>query len=249
MSEEFQELDNQQEEVKTFTQEQVNAIVQERLARVKKEEPEDYQTLKEITNELQALGYQGSAKEMREAIKAQREAYQQQLELEQLQSQAEEQGITPALAKEIKALKDELNQSKKALDDILGEKKAKLEEVENQKKIDEHWNTQVKEFEEEFPNTNLEELGKNEKFLDFVEGSGWTLKQGYKKFVKIYGEIENETATKVLSKQMRSTSNGKSESSTADYSGLSEQQKKDLQEWNRRNPHLAMTANEFKNRR
>ena len=228
-------------------QAELDRIVQDRLARESKKY-DGHDDFKAVVDELRSFGYEGTPSQIREAVKAQREAFQQQQELEALQKQADDNGITPALAKEIKELKDELKQSKKALDDILTEKQAKALESQQKQQQEENWNTQVKEFEAEFPGTDLNEVGKNEKFLEFIEGSGWSLKQAYKKFVKIYGEIETETISKVAGKQSRSTSSAKSESSTENYSGLTTEQRESLAEWNKKYPHLAMTAQEFKNK-
>ncbi len=227
-------------------QAELDRIIGDRVSRVKKEEPEDYQTLKEITKELELYGYTGSPQEIRQAVKAQREAYQQQQELEQLQQQAVDNGITPALAKEIKELKDELKQSKKALDDILGEKQAKLNAEKEAQANQEKWDAQVKEFEEEFPDTDLNELGKNQEFLDFIEGSNWSLKTAYKKFSKLHGEIESKVISKVASKQLRSTSGSKGEGSTSGSgANLTAEQKSIVDNWNQKNPKMTMSYKEY----
>jgi uncharacterized protein YjiS (DUF1127 family) len=228
-------------------QAELDRIVTDRLSRESKKY-EGHDELKAIADELSQFGYKGTPLEIRQAIKTQREAYQQQAELEELQKQADDIGITPALAKEIKELKDEIKSTKSELADILGEKKAKLQEQQQKQQADENFKIQLDEFEAEYPDIDVNELGKNEEFLDFIEGSNWSLKTAYKKFIKIHGEIEDKAMRKIAGKHMRSTSNAKGESSTTDYNGLSAEQKADLSAWNRKYPHLAMTAIEFKNK-
>jgi hypothetical protein len=229
-------------------QAELDRIVTERLSRESKKY-EGHDELKAIADELQQFGYQGTPSEIRQAIKTQREAYQQQSELEELQRQADDNGITPALAKEIKELKDELKVTRKELDDILGEKKAKLQETQQKQQADENFKIQLDEFELEYPDVDVNTLGQNEEFLEFIEGSNWTLKTAYKKFIKIHGEIENKAISKTAGKQMRSTSNAKGESSTDGISNrLTDSQKALVDDWNYRYPDRKMSYVEYAKR-
>lgn len=209
---------------KTFTQSELDRIVKDRLVR-EREKYTGYDDLKAVVEELNQFGYAGSAKEVREAIKAQKEAYQQSEELETLQQQAEEDGITPALAKKMKALEDKLEKSTKVIEDLIGERESKQKEVETKKKADDEWNAQVKDFTDGYPDIDLDELAKNQKFMKFARGKSLPLVELYTDFVEFIGEAEAETIAKVKSKNERSTSSGKSASSDGGSYGLSERQK------------------------
>ena len=89
------------EPIKTFTQEDVNKIVQGRVGE-----------LNSVIEELKAFGYEGSPKEIKEAIRVQRETYDKQRELTELQQEASETGVDPEILKEIKELKKDLNSGK-----------------------------------------------------------------------------------------------------------------------------------------
>lgn len=243
MDENNLQQETQQLEAK-FTQNDIDRIVQDRLAR-ERQKYEGHDDLKGVVEELSLFGYTGSPQDIRNAVRAQREAYQQQAELEQLQQQAEENGITPSLAKEIKELKDELKKTKTELDGILGERKAKQEALEKQKEIDEQWNNQIAEFEEAYPDANLDEIGKNQKFIDFIEGSGWSIKTAYTKFIKVYGEIESDVISKVKSKELRSTSYGKGSDAGGGGTSLTAEQKATVDKWNQQNPKMRMTYKEY----
>jgi hypothetical protein len=233
------------EEVKTFTQEDVDRIVQERLARVKKETPEDYTDLKEIEKTLEEFGYVGTAAEKKAAIKAYREEIKQQQELERLQQTAEEDGITPALAKKIKDLEDKLEKSTKVIEEITGEKQKAKADAEAKAKADEEWEKQVTEMNEAHPDIDLEELAKNAKFTKFIKGKGLPLKELYEDFVEFVGETEAEAIIKVKSKDIRSTSSGKGNNSEGNSYGLSAEEKALVDEHNRRYPKSKMSYKEY----
>jgi hypothetical protein len=188
---------------KTFTQAEIDKIVGERLAR-ERSKYSDYEDVKGILEELNAYGYQGGAKEVREAIKSQREAVQKQQELETLQDEAKEKGATPELLAEIKQLKAEIADMKKERED-----KKKEEEKKQQEK--EAFNNQVKEFEEKYPNIDLDKLNKDADFLEFLEASNpnLTLSQVYAKFEKFVGGAESKAIAKIQSNVERSTSSGR----------------------------------------
>jgi hypothetical protein len=209
---------------KTFTQSELDRIVKDRLAR-EREKYGDYDDYKGVVEELNAYGYTGSPKEVREIVKQQREAYQQQQELEDLHQQAEEDGVTPALAKKIKALEDKLEKSTKVIDDLISEKESKVKEAESKAKADAEWTAQVNEFTNDHPDVDLDELAQNQKFIKFIRGKSLPLKELYVDFIEFIGEAEAETIAKVHSKNARSTSSGKASSSDGGSYGLSERQK------------------------
>jgi hypothetical protein len=237
------------EEVKTFTQEDVDRIVQERIARVKKEVPEDYEDLKAIDEELKAFGYEGTAKERREAIKAQREAVAEQTrkqqELEELQRLEEEDELTPAQARKMKSLEDSVKQLSETIKEITSEKQKVTEEQKAKAKADAEWQEQVSEMNETHPDVDLEELGKNAKFLKFIKGKGMPLKELYEDFVEFVGETEAEAIIKVKSKDIRSTSSGKGNNSEGNSYGLSTEEKALVDDHNRKYPKSKMSYKEY----
>jgi hypothetical protein len=125
----------------------------------------------------------------------------------------------------MKDLEDKLEKSVKALDDILGEKQAKTKASEEEKQKQEEWDNQVKDFESEYADVDLAELGNNQKFLKFVKGKNLPLKQAYADFVDFIGETESQAIAKYTSKDGRSTSSGKSSSADGGGYGLTDSQK------------------------
>lgn len=226
---------------------EVDRIIQERLARAKAEKPADYEDLKELEKVLEDFDYKGSPKEKAEALKAYREQVKQQEELEKLQHEAEEDGITPAIAKKIKDLESKLEEKTKALDEIVGERQAKKTEEENQKKADEEWNKQVEEFSGKYEDIDLEKLAKDQKFIKFASKRTGTLLEKYEDYIELVGETEAETVAKVMSKELRSTSGGKGNNSGGTY-GLTDEQKRTVDEWNKKNPRMQMSYKEFAER-
>lgn len=227
-------------------QAEVDRIVQDRLARAKKEVPEDYNDLKEIDKILEDFDYTGmTAAEKKALLKAQAEEYkknkaasEKQKEIDDLQDEADKYGSSPELLKELKDLKTELA-------DIKAERQAKKTEEDNKKKADEDWNKQVEEFSEKHEDIDLAELQNNAKFMKFAKGRTGSLTQIYDDYIDLVGEAEAETIAKVKSKQERSTSSGKG-SGLEGAHGLTSEQMKNLEDWNSRYPHLAMSAKEYK---
>jgi hypothetical protein len=217
-------------------QQELDRIVGERLSR-EKAKYSDYDDLKGLDEELKAFGYEGTAKERREAIKAQREAIATQNELDELQEQAKEEGTSPELLKEIKELKKELAE-------IKGERQAKMAEKEAKLKADEAWNKQLEEFQEEYKDVDLDQLAENPKFKKFIKGKSLPLKELYEDFIDFVGETETDAIKKVMSKENRSTSGGKGTNTGGSY-GLSDSQKKTVDEWNTKNPRMKMSYKEY----
>jgi hypothetical protein len=237
------------EEAKTFTQEDVDRIVQERIARVKKEVPEDYEDLKAIDEELKAFGYEGTAKERREAIKQQREAVaeqsRKQQELEELQRMEDEDELTPAQARKMKSLEDSVKKLTDSIQEITSEKQKATEAQKAKAEADANWEKQVTEMNEAHPDIDLEELAKNTKFTKFIKGKGLPLIELYEDFVEFVGETEAEAIIKVKSKDIRSTSSGKGNNSEGNSYGLSAEEKALVEEHNKRYPKAKMSYKEY----
>jgi hypothetical protein len=209
-------------------QAKVDEIVKDRLARAKAEKPADYDDLKEIEKDLEAFGYSGTPAEKKAAIKA----YRAEIERQQAQQSKPEK----------EEEKDE------DLEAIKADYKAKKDAEKAQADKEAAWNKQVEEFNTEYPDIDVKGLESNEEFIDFVSGSGWTLKQAYSKFIKFYGEIEAKTTQKVASKIDRATGTGKGGEGGAGNYGLSQTQKDELESWNRNYPQYKMTPKEYKER-
>jgi len=201
----FAEGDDGLQSEKTFTQEDVERIVGERLGR------EGIKDMKEIVETLKEFGYEGSPSEIKAAVKAQAEEfkrqteeYRKQAELEALKDEAKETGTTPELLKRIETLEKKLSEAEQ-------EKEDKKRQVETEKQQQEAWDTQVSEFAEKYPDIDIDKLDKNEKFLKFVKRSNpnLTLVEVYEDFVEMVGGAEAEAIAKIQSNIDRSTSSGR----------------------------------------
>lgn len=210
-------------------QAEVDRIIGERLARAKAEKPADYDDLSEIAKELEEFGFSGTPAEKKAAIKAQREQVKQQEELDRLQQMAEEDGMTPAQAKRMKALEDMIEKQGKVIEEITGERQATKQAAEQKKQADENWTKQVTEFGEAHADIDLEKLNKDEDFIEYASGRSGTLKtlyEGYVKFTsKLREKTADEVATKYKAKELGSTGSGKGGKQEAGEYGLTERQK------------------------
>lgn len=210
-------------------QAEVNRIVGERLARVKAEKPEDYEDLKEISTILEDFDFKGTPAEKKAALKAAQEQTRQQKELAELEEKAEEEGLTPAQAKKMKALEDSIEALNKTIGEITGERQAKKQAEEMTKQQQENWNKQVSEFKEKHNDIDLEMLEKDEDFIEYATGRAGTLTSLYEGYEKYTSRLREKTAdeirAKYKSKELLSTGTGKgSKTDTTDY-GLTERQK------------------------
>jgi hypothetical protein len=218
-----------EQEVKTFTQEEVNQIVQERLARAKAEKPSDYDDLNEIARDLEEFGYSGTPAEKKAAIKAYKAELAAQKELTDLQQQAAEDGVTPAIARKMKALEDTIDRQGKVIQEITGERQAQKQAVEQKQQQEESWNKQVKEFGEEHADIDLKELNADEDFIEYASGRTGTLKTLYEGYVKFTSKLREKTADEVTAKykakELGSTGSGKGGKQEAGEYGLTDRQK------------------------
>lgn len=204
---------------KTFSQEDVDRIVGERLTREKASKV-DYDDLKEVTELVKAFGYEGSAADIKTQLKQEAEARTKAKELEDAKKVAERDGISPELAIEIKQLKDELAEIKK-------EKSDKQKDMELKQSQQIAWDAQVKDFQEKHVDVDLEKLSSNEKFMKFLSKSNpsITLVDVYDTYVDLVGGAEKAAIEKIKSNSDRSTFSGKDKKdATGGTYGLTERQ-------------------------
>lgn len=234
MSEEYNE------EQKSFTQEDVDRIVGDRLSR-EKSKYTDYEDTKGILEELNAYGFQGNAREVRAAVKTQREENQKQEELQELQEEANQSGTSPELLAEIRELKTEISSYKK-------DKQEKFQAEADAVKAQENIRTMVDEFSEDYPNIDLEKLNKNEDFIDFLQESNpnMSLSKVYARYSKYSNGAADKAAAKIQSNLERSTSSGKAKGTNNSF-GLSADQKNTVDEYNAscKNSKEKLTYEEF----
>lgn len=209
-------------------QAEVDRIIGERLARVKAETklPEDYEDLKEIAQELEGYGYQGTAAEKKAAIKAQRAEQAKQKEIEDLQEQAEQTGTSPEILAELKTLKAELSSLKDKEKEREEKKLQKQQEEETKTKQDEKVKAEIVELQEKYTEVDINVLAKDEDFIDFVANSSpnLTLVQKYEKYLKLITKAEGSAVNKIKSNIDRSTNNGKSKGIVGETHGLTARQ-------------------------
>ena len=236
------EQELEQEPVKTFTQEEVNQIVEQRLARAKK--PDDYDDFKELLAELEEYGYPQTAKEAKEALKLQKEQAKAERDLERLEDEATAYGASPELLKKIEALEKEVNEYKSEKTAKMAELEAEKKKAEEQAAADKAWEEQLDELTQAHADIDIEKLNDDAKFLKFVKGKKGRLLEIYEDYLDFIGDTEAQAVKKAMSKAERSTSSGKSQSSAG--SGLlSGDEKEVLKDWNRKYPHLQMTEKEW----
>ncbi len=221
-------------------QTELNRVIEERLAR-ERGKFENHDDMKAIVEELQAFGYKGTPKEIREVIKTQREEALKQTELAALEAQAKADGTTPALLAKIDKLE-------KQLSELAGERNVSKQAEDAKRAADESWNAQVAEMATAYPDVDLAELPKDPKFAKFVKGKNLPLKEIYEDFVEFIGAAEAETIAKVKSKETRSTGSGKGASSPGGSHGLTKDQMDLVDDWNRSNPKMKMSYKQFADR-
>lgn len=210
--------DGGQQPGKTFTQEEVDAMMKNRWKEAEMTKAE----LNEFADTLKQFGYQGSPSEIKAALKQEAETRRKAAELKELEEEADLTGTSPELLSEIKQLKSELAEIKKDKEDQKKEKKAKEEAQES-------WNAQVTEFQEKYPDIDMDKLAKNEKFLNFVKKANpnVSLSEAYETYVELVGDAEKAAIAKINSNADRSTFSGKAKADpTGGTHGLTESQQK-----------------------
>ncbi len=227
-------------------QAKVDEIVKERLSRHK---PDDYDDLKEVYEDIGEFFEGDTLAEKKANIKALKEAQKQQAlksEIEEFEVEDDEipdEDTLKTLAKKLGTTPDKVENAFKGLI----EKQTK-EETDKELKAD--WEKQQAEFTEKYPDLDLVQLQKDEDFIEYTESRVGTLLSIYDAYVKFTSRRDQKTAdeirAKFKSKELLSTGTGKG--SGSDTTGLTSQEKETLEQWNKQNPHLKMSATEFKNR-
>jgi sugar phosphate isomerase/epimerase len=192
------------EENKTFTQEEVDKIIGERLARDRSKYA-DHDELKEIAAELAEFGFTGTPAEVKAAIKAQKEALKKQAELEQLKEEAKTNGTTPEMLSEIKTLKAKLEELER-------ERQAKKAEDEAATKAKEAEAKMVKDFTEKYPDVDIDKLKQDKKFMKYLSQTARNIPliDVYESYQELVGGTETEVTEKIKANISRTTSSGKS---------------------------------------
>lgn len=204
---------------KTFTQEDVERIVGERLTRERASKV-DYDDLKEVAELVKQFGYQGTTAEIKAELRQQAEERRKAAELQSLEEEAGKTGTSPELLAEMKALQ-------KRLDEIEKEKLQQQKEKEDKQKTEEAWNGQVKEFQDKHPDVDMEKLAANEKFTAFLSKANPSLPlvDVYETYVDLVGGAEKAAIEKIQSNAERSTFSGKSKADpTGGTHGLNDAQ-------------------------
>lgn len=229
-------------------QAKVDEIVKERLSRHK---PDDYDDLKEVYDDIGEFFEGTTIAEKKANIKALKEAQKQQALTEEVEEfEVEDEDDIPnedtlnSIAKKLGTTPDKVENAFK----VLIEKQTK-EETDKILKAD--WEKQQQEFIGKYPDLDLAQLEKDEDFIEYTENRVGTLLNIYEAYVKFTSKRDQKTAdeirAKFKSKELLSTGTGKGGAN--DNTGLSQQEKETLELWNKQNPHLKMSATEFKNRK
>lgn len=211
----------QQLEVKTFTQEDVDRIVGERLTRAKASTA-DYDDLKEVAETLKEFGYQGSVAEVKAVLKQQAEERRKAAELVELEEEAEKTGTSPELLAKINKLEKELEKIEK-------DKQKQQKDQDAKVQAEESFQKQVTEFKESFPDIDVDKLNENQKFIKFISNSkpGLSLKEIYENYIDLVGGAEKAAIEKIKANDDRSTFSGKNKAEPSGGThGLSEHQQK-----------------------
>lgn len=123
------------------------------------------------------------------------------------------------------------------------EEKNQMAAMEFVEKRNEFLRRDLQAFMQEFPDVDPGKLEKNPKFKKFAGSRLYNepLSSLYRDFTDMVSDAERSAVEKAASKASRSTGGG--QSGGAD--GLTPKQRAELEEWNRDNPSMKMTAKEF----
>lgn len=229
-------------------QKKVDAIVQERVARAKAEKPADYDDLKTLNDELNEL-YPAMTPAQRAAIirdqKARAAAVRAQQEAAK---RADRNGTTPEQEMELLRLREEQESIRAALQAREKEDQRTRAAADEDRKRQARWDSDVAELAKAYPDVDVDKLSQDERFVEYAEGKGgrYTLTQIYERYLKFIGSAADDGIRKARDKETRSTGGG-SAGDGRDY-GLTAGQKKLLDDWNRENPMMKMTAKELASR-
>lgn len=208
-------------------QAEVNRVISERLAR------EGVQDSKEIVELLKEFDYSGTPAEVKVALKMQADSYKaqkaeqaKQAEIDALKAEADQTGASPEILAEIKALKAEMSEIKQK--DAAAEKAKEdaIKATEARKVSDEAAAKSYTEACEEYGADVVDQLAKDEDFLDYIVGKINTpIKTLVEKFLKLKGKAFEEGLIKANSKANRSTGSGSGKLDSGTYN-LTDNQKK-----------------------
>jgi membrane protein involved in colicin uptake len=202
-----------------LTQDEVNGIVQERVARVKKESPPDYEDLKAQDATLAKLYPGMTAKQRAELIEQQIQQREAALRAQARGTTVDEELENQRRDREIA----ELKAKQQAKDKEEAERQAAAEA---ERKSKEAFDRQVAEFKEAYPDVDLKALNENPRFIKFLKGKALgesiTLVEAYEDFVEITGDAEAKGFLDAKRKESRST--GGSDGSSGNTYGLTAHQ-------------------------
>lgn len=198
-------LNNDNNTEKTFTQADIDRIIQDRLAR-EKSKYNDYEDYKELATILDDFDYADlSLAEKKKILKQQAEEYKAQKEAkenEDLEAKAQEKNVDPDLYKDIEKLKQQLEKFEQK--EQLELEKNKQLEAAKEKSLRE-----IKDFREKYADIDLEALVKKPKFKKLLDNAkpDLSLIQIYE---DLYMEFNNDEEDKRELNNARATSSGKS---------------------------------------
>lgn len=186
---------------KTFTQEDVDRIVGERLSREKASKA-DYEDLKEIADSLEVYGYTGSVADKKALFKQHAEAKRQAEAVEALEEEAIKSGSSPEMLARLK-------KAEELLEKIQEKEQKQQQEMENKQKVDEAWNQQTALFQEKYPDVDMPKLAENERFMKFLRSSTLPFVEAYEDYIDLVGGAEKAAVEKIKANDDRSTFSGK----------------------------------------
>ena len=155
---------------------------------------------------------------------------------ERWKEEAENKGIDPDIYIELQESKE--YRRKQLAKEALAEA-----ETDHKKKNQEMAKADMNEFKKTYPDVDVNKTLDSTLFKKFANHKlgNQPLAEIYSDFLEITGEAQKTAVKKVLSKTERSTGT----SSGTTEPALTNEQKKALEDWNRRNPELKMTAKEY----
>lgn len=163
-------------------------------------------------------------------------AYGERFRADKLAEEARKKGTT------VEAIQEDLENkawvAQKRKDEAEKRKFAKAAEERRKFMVDD-----LGKFMEKHPDVDPGKLEKNQRFRKFAGSRLYRepLSQLYEDFCELASDAERSAVTKAAEKANRSTGGGQS----GGKDGLTPSQRADLEEWNRNNPSMKMTAKEF----
>jgi len=209
-----------EEQEKTFTQADLDRIVQDRVARENKKFEDLNNELQEFDSILTDFDYSGmSLKEKKEMLRQQAAEYKRQKETQELNSKAENLQTSPEILQAIEELKSKVDKYEREAENNAAEQR-RLKEAQEKS------TAMINEFTTKYPEINIEELVVHPKFSKFFNASNanLTFTEAYEIYAELFGEVE--TKTKGESNKQRSTASGKQAGNVGRSFGLTDHQRK-----------------------